>query len=352
MILGLPSLLVCWYKKLVASASLGATTILQLNVLFFSGAGHRTSVSFNFEYLFSSSMVQILFLVSVALTCAVGALGAPMQRTRALGVYDGNLEIRDYALVRRGAIPKDTQALVRPRPPGRFQKVEPCPRCGRRKFVSLQAMNAHWYLKADHPGDRVPDDLIPKTIPLPVGVGRKGLRKYAPGVDKKSAAAAKNFVSKHPDAKYLLSPPVAVSHADVAGWRPNKAVNGRTLNGAARLAARHPDAAHLLAMPTIFPQVADSHAQRGPSKGQLDLNRFPYENTGNPAPSAESTQGASKRPHLNFDLNQPSTNLDIDLNKPKTKLDIDLNKPNTKLDIDLNKPNANLDIDLHKQPVF
>jgi hypothetical protein len=162
--------------------------------------------SLDFNSFFVFMIIKIVYLVSAGLASVIGVLGAPMLRTRALDVYDGNLEvdIRDYALVRRakGRRPKRRGEMTLLRPPGYYFEATACPhpQCDeafqdqKEAFTSPTWVNCHCI--EFHDGDIPPGWEHPPTVPIPKPRGPT--RIYKPGENKLSVAAWKRVKNLFP----------------------------------------------------------------------------------------------------------------------------------------------------------
>jgi hypothetical protein len=127
---------------------------------------------------------NFFFFVAVVFACTIGALAAPVQRTRAVNIHDGTLEIRDYALARRAV--KENGELISPRRPGHYLEATGCPhRChyGNTFFTRPGSVDMH--LIRSHDGI-IPDGW---AEPATVLAGKITRRKYPVGETGESTAA-------------------------------------------------------------------------------------------------------------------------------------------------------------------
>jgi hypothetical protein len=171
-------------------------------------------------------MVQLVLLVCVALVSTFGVLGAPLLRSRALNVYhsDRTLEIRNYALVRRGRTPMKNEELKHPRRPGFFLQSQMCPlkspglpccmMAGRTTlFTNPGSLNKHCvrYHGSKQPW---PPGEQPATVPIPTNSIGGRPRQHPPGETTQSLASAARLAALFPAAAHLLAPqPVPVQTA-------------------------------------------------------------------------------------------------------------------------------------------
>jgi len=151
-------------------------------------------------------MIKIIFklLVGVSLVGVIGVLGAPVPRTRALNVHDGQprLEVRDFDLVRRGALTKAERNLKRSRRPGFYVRRVRCPNSCRSVLVSPSGVNSHCV--QFHDGYLSDSWVEPETIPVPKGWGMR--RKYPPGETKRSVDKTAELALKRPtETKRLIA---------------------------------------------------------------------------------------------------------------------------------------------------
>jgi hypothetical protein len=144
-------------------------------------------------------MLKFVFLVGLGLAGTVAVLGAPVMRTRALNVRDGedilirrtssDRDLSEYRLVRRGRPPVNTDNLSRPRQPGHYYEPTTCPhdtcpsrRWNHERFISPIRVDCHCI--KFHDGVLPPLWVEPATIPPPTKL--RGHRKHPVGVDKQS----------------------------------------------------------------------------------------------------------------------------------------------------------------------
>jgi hypothetical protein len=129
-------------------------------------------------------MPKKFVLVAVGFAGTIGALAAPVQRTRALNIHDSTLEIRDYSLARRAVEGNDQSTTLRA--PGQYVTSTGCPRrCSERSdwFITSGSVDRH--LIRHQKGT------------VPAGEINRGRRIYPLGEASQSTASTNTIACDH-----------------------------------------------------------------------------------------------------------------------------------------------------------
>jgi hypothetical protein len=196
-------------------------------------------------------MLNIRFLVIVALAGIIGVQAAPVQQSRPSEVYHDNLEIRDIVLVRRARTVKNSADLVYPRMPGQYVDSTTCPyHCpvGNPLYATSAALDVH--LIKYHGGTAPNDWVEPKKVPAghpgrgrrrmyPVGETSQSLISMAEAARRFPKAAARRRAERQAQAQRLAAADPSMGQA-----APLQAAEQHPAAAQHTAAAQHPVGVH------------------------------------------------------------------------------------------------------------